>query len=189
MAALRRPKHARIIEASGYVEANTKLADWLRGRLNRQPRTGTGKNRPPTQQIFLKPHGASLDEEQWAKARIGVAKLTELGAIVTPYLETTLAGSATAFKLDRFRPSKIIVTQGIAENGTEVNSQVTGLPYLKYGGESFSFPFGADRTTPTGATARTEAEIASDLIDECRTKYGTASTTRVSYRPQILNWS
>lgn len=189
MTNLRRPRYARIIEASAYVQANTRLADWLRGRIGQDPRTGTGTNRPPTQQIFLKPHGLEMAATQWARARIGVAVLTDVRTMVTPYLDETLAGSATAFRLDRFRASKIIVTQNVAENGTVTTSQVTGLAYLKYGGNSFSFPFGGDKTATDPGTAPTEAEIASDLIDECRTKYGASSATRISHRPQALNWS
>lgn len=189
MTRLRRPRYARIVEASAYVQANTRLADWLRGRIGQDPRTGPGTNRPPTQQIFLKPHGLEMAATQWARARIGVGVLADVQTMVTPYVDETLAASATAFRLDRFRPSKIIVTQNIAENGTATPSRVTGLSYLKYGGTSFSFPFGGDKTATDPATAPTEAEIASDLIDQCRTKYGTSSATRVSHRPQVLNWS
>lgn len=102
-------------------------------------------NRPPSQPLYIEPFSFDLATDQYAKVSASQPVVSaRLSAVNTNGVRTvtTLATAETAFRIDRFRPAKIMIVEGRSATGTREVSKTSGLPYKYYGGRRTSIPFG-----------------------------------------------
>lgn len=102
-------------------------------------------NRPPSKPLYIEPFSFDLAENQYVKVSASDTVITaRLAAVNTGGVRAmeTLASGNTAFRLDRFRPAKLLIVVGRKATGTREVSKTSGLPYKYYGGTRSSIPFG-----------------------------------------------
>lgn len=102
-------------------------------------------NRPPSQSLYIEPFSFDLAETQYVKVSASSTVVTaRLAAVNTggTRIMTALANDAIAFRLDKFRPAKLLIVTGRNATGTREVSKTSGLPYKYYGGTRSSIPFG-----------------------------------------------
>lgn len=102
-------------------------------------------NRPPSLPLYIEPFSFDLGENQYVKVSASDTVITaRLGAVNTggTRARKTIVGTDQAFRLDRFRPAKLLIVTGRKTTGTREVSKTSGLPYKYYGGNRSSIPFG-----------------------------------------------
>lgn len=120
-------------------------------------------NRPKSRPLYIRPFSLDLAATQLVKVSASETVITaRLGAVNTggSRAVATLAGTDTAFRLDRFRPAKALIVVGRKATGTREISKTSGLPYKYYGGTRTSIPFGQATETETILEAFTAIQIA-----------------------------
>lgn len=109
-------------------------------------------NRPKSRPLYIRPFSLDLTATQFVKVSASETVITaRLGAVNTGGSRASVALAATdsAFRLDRFRPAKVLIAVGQKTTGTRQVSKTSGLPYKYYGGSRSSIPFGQKTETET----------------------------------------
>lgn len=135
-------KYSRILSAAKYYSAIDNYIKYITDASKRGSRVGTGDPRPASQRLFVDPFG--LDPGETTLAIVSAAQPTwnARKAQFTGYTVDTLASGIEAVKIAGYRAARVVITTGRAARGTRDVSRITGLAYLKYGGNSTSVPFG-----------------------------------------------
>lgn len=120
-------------------------------------------NRPKSKALYIRPFSIDLPATQFVKVSASETVITaRLAAVNTGGTRAlaTLAGTDSAFRVDRFRPAKALIVVGRRATGTRQVSKTSGLPYKYYGGERTSIPFGQKADTETILEAFTAIQTA-----------------------------
>jgi hypothetical protein len=122
-------------------------------------------DRAPSSPVYFIPFGAVLsgaDKVLTADANDAGYGLLSSFINASPSGDVTNAlGSKEVTSIGRFRPAKVTVFQNATKIKTTPPSRFTGRPYLKYAGDTFSCPFGAQAASSEmfGAFAEIKATL------------------------------
>ncbi|MGB3201116.1 MAG: hypothetical protein WBA99_09445 [Nodosilinea sp.] len=101
--------------------------------------------------------------DEFLQARCSQDSDTKLRAIVNGVSEaaiTNTLGANTVIALPKFRAARVVYFENSTRSVSVQSSDVTGLQYLKYNGERFSIPFGAQTATSDQTDAFLQAKAA-----------------------------
>lgn len=139
--------------------------------IDRVPNVGGGRERSPTVVLSLEPFGFDIAAGTGVRATTTQRSRQVMQAGIGTRAIAPAAG-ATNQRIPGFKAAKAVLFLGTGAS-TVATSQITGLRYLKYGGESYSHPF--------GRAAAGDAEY--DAFSEIQTALGGANR-RISYQAE-----
>ncbi|NJL39816.1 MAG: hypothetical protein HC899_26005 [Leptolyngbyaceae cyanobacterium SM1_4_3] len=141
--------------------------------IDRTPNVGGGRDRSPTIELSIEPFGFEIDAGVGIRGTTTQRSRTIMSSAVGTRAITPTAGSAVQ-RIPGFKPSRAVLFVGTGAS-TVATSNITGLRYLKYGGENYSHAFG--KSTATDAEFDAFSEIRTALI-------AGGSNRRVSYQAE-----
>ena len=141
--------------------------------IDRVPNVGGGRDRSPTIELAITPFGFDIDAGVAIRGTTTQRSRTLMQAAVGTR-GITPAGGIAVQRIPGFKPAKAVLFVGTGAS-TVATSQVTGIRYLKYNGESYSHAFGQN--------AATDQEF--DAFSEIRTALlAGGANRRVSYQAE-----
>lgn len=138
-------RFSRLREANRLSNAYTQYRAWEDARRNRVPNVGGGTPRPPTIEIALTPFGFEMPTASAVRATCTESARDRMATAIGTHGPLPTGGISLQ-RIPGFKAARISLFVGSGGSQREV-SQITGLPYLKYAGNSFSHPFGAATAT------------------------------------------
>lgn len=137
----------------------TNYINYLQTLGTRPSRIGTQGPRNLDETLFIQPFTVTVAADEVIQARCSTESRTKLLTIVNGAADaavTTALGGNSVITLGKFRPARVVYFENSTRSVQVETSEVTGLQYLKYAGERFSLPFGAQ----TAASDQTDAFLA-----------------------------
>lgn len=145
---------------------------WEDARSTRQPQVGTGTARGTSSRITLTPFGFDPGTGTKVITKVSERANNLLSGALGSHITATIAAADQS--RPGFIPARIVVFQGTGSTVVRT-SEITGLPYLRRNGTSYTHAFGA-------ATA-TEKEI--EALNDITTAILAQNQNRtVSYKPE-----
>lgn len=150
------PRYYRVLRGQRGPAARQKYLDYLAGLSQPDLTNEVPKNRPATQELYVKPFGVDLGTDVLLETSALQPSYTALrGAIgATRVVDSPPAGK-TGVKLRGAKAARISATSGLLTTGKYKKSNATGLWYVDYEGTSVSCPFGQGPATEKEAEAFT----------------------------------
>lgn len=148
------------------AKLNTALNNYityLQTAGTRPTRIGTQGARNLSVFLYVQPFTVTVDSDEYLQARCTPDSDTKLRTIVNGVsgaAVTTTLGANTLISLPKFRASRVTYFENSTRSVSVQSSDVTGLQYLKYAGERFSLPFGAQTATDDQQDAFLQAKAA-----------------------------
>lgn len=164
-------RFSRLLEANRNAEAYQRFRTWRDNAGNRPRNPGSGRARGQTIEVGITPFGFDLPASTVVRSSCTADARREMGTAIGAHGVTTLTG-LTVQRIPGFKAARVVMFVGTGGTSTPT-SQITGLPYLRYAGRSYSHPFGSATGTDL------EYEVFTDL----RTAL-LATNRRVSYQPE-----
>jgi hypothetical protein len=153
-------RYSRILTAARYYGAIDNYIKYIQDTTKRGSRVGTGTNRPKSKALFVDPFGIALATNQVVRQTASESAFTTyssaLGSRTTAVAPTN---GDLIIPVADYKAARVVITTGRG-NGVKATSNVTGLPYLKYGGKSTSLPFGRKDAPDTQSAAFAEIRTA-----------------------------
>ena len=141
--------------------------------VDRTPNVGGGRDRSPTIELALTPFGFDIDAGTAVRGTTTQRSRTLMQSAVGARGITPTTGIINQ-RIPGFKPARAVLFVGTGAS-TVATSEITGLRYLKYGGESYSHAFGQN--------ASTDQEF--DAFSEIRTALlAGGANRRVSYQAE-----
>lgn len=169
-------RFSRIRQGARLGQAQSRYIQWLQESATRPQRIGQGTARGPQTTIYLEPFGKSMPTGTLAISRVSNEARTIMSAAIGPRVQTT-APTQGGVKIPGFSPAKVILFVRTG-NGVLATSEITGLQYMKYAGNSYSHAFGT-----SAATVSLEYEEFCEVRDEL---LAGAPNRRVSYKAELF---
>jgi hypothetical protein len=141
-------RYSDIRRAAQLKAALDNYVDYL--QTPRPPRLNTKGPRDNSQVVFLAPFTISVGTDEVVAARVNPAHYTKLGATINGAsgAEVLAAiGTKELIDLGQFTAARLVLFENSTRSVTVETSEVTGTQYLKYAGERYSCPFGAQAAT------------------------------------------
>ncbi|MBE9137666.1 hypothetical protein IQ254_10640 [Nodosilinea sp. LEGE 07088] len=152
------------------IKRAARLQTGLNNYINHLQTLGTRPSRIGTQgarnldvTLYFQPFTASVATDEYVAGRCTTASDTKLRAIVNGADDaavTNTLGANTLINLPKFRGARVVYFENATRSVNVETSDVTGLQYLKYAGERFSIPFGAQTATADQQDAFLSAKAA-----------------------------
>lgn len=168
-------RFSRIRQGARLGQAQTRYIQWLQQSATRPQRIGQGTARGPQVTLYLEPFGKDMPTGVLAVGRASNEARTIMSAAVGTRAQVS-APTNGGQKIPGFSPAKVILFVRTG-NGTVATSEITGLQYLKYTGNSHSHPYG--RGTDTSLEYEEFNEIKAALL-------AGAPNRRVSYKAEAF---
>jgi hypothetical protein len=138
-------RYSRILQAARYYAAIDNYINYVKDASKHSTNIGQGRNRPPSQRIYIRPFAVDLAAGQRVmETGSQTAWNAYKGQIGNRAADAAPADSANNIALANYSAARVIITTNQSANGVVKTSRVTGLKYLSYGGQSTSLPFGAN---------------------------------------------
>jgi hypothetical protein len=148
------------------IKRGAKLKVGLDNYINHLQTMGTRPSRIGTrgamnldETLFVQPFTVTVGINEYLQSRCTTGSKTKLLTIVNGADDAAVAdnlGANDLISLPKFRPARVVYFENATRSVSVQTSDVTGLQYLKYAGERFSLPFGAQ----TAAADQTDAFLA-----------------------------
>lgn len=164
-------RFSRIREASYLNQAVNNYVAWLQNAATRPRNVGGGVARPPSVELAIEPFGFTVAVGTAVRATATTAARTQMSSAIGSYA-TPAGGGITLQRIPGFKAARVSLFVGTG-NSTVATSEITGLRYLKYGGNSFSHPFGQSVGT----------DLEYEVFGAIRTALAGANR-RISYAPE-----
>lgn len=152
------------------VKRGAKLNTALNNYINYLQTAGTRPSRIGTQgprnlsvYLYIQPFTVTVAADEYLQARCTPDSDTKLRAIVNGVSDaavTNTLGANTVITLPKFKAARIVYFENSTRSVSVQSSDVTGLQYLKYNGERFSIPFGAQAAANDQTDAFLQAKAA-----------------------------
>lgn len=129
----------------------------------RPSRIGTQGARNLDETLFIQPFTVTVGVSEFVSARCTTDSRTKLLTIVNGAADaavTITLGANDLIDLGKFRPARVVYFENSTRSVSVQTSDVTGLQYLKYAGDRFSLPFGAQTATSDQTDAFLAAKAA-----------------------------
>lgn len=109
---------------------------------------GNGTPKPPQTDLYIKPFGLDLATTQFLRVSATSDRWATYGSQFTGYAQDTIntGGGETFLRIKGVRPARLVIKQGLTQNGVAVTAKATKRKYLSYGGSSGSIAFGQNTT-------------------------------------------
>lgn len=127
--------------------ALTNYINYLQTAGTRPSRIGTQGARNLSVVLYIQPFTAQVAADEFLMARTTPESDTKLRTIVngvTHAAVTNTLGANTIITLPKFKAARVVYFENSTRSVSVQSSDITGLQYLKYAGERFSLPFGAN---------------------------------------------
>lgn len=164
-------RFSRIREAAYLNQAVDNYVQWLQTAATRPRNVGGGVDRPPSVELAIEPFGFTVAVGTAVRGTATTAARTQMSAAVGTYAAPA-GGGITLQRIPGYKAARVSLFIGTG-NSTVATSEITGLRYLKYGGSSFSHPFGQNVGT----------DLEYDVFTAIRTALA-GSNRRISYTPE-----
>jgi hypothetical protein len=164
-------RFSNIRQAPRLNTAFTAYRNWEDAQATRTPNIGGGVARGRSVPVQISPFGLDLAADERILIKVTQRARTFMSGGIGTHVQ---APTAAARRRAGFTPAKVVLFAGTGTSRVE-RSGITGLPYLKKGGESYSHGFGA--ATATEREYEAFNAVATALTDE-----GTNRTA--SYQPE-----
>lgn len=151
----------RIIQSARYYAAVDNYIKYITDASKRSVNVGSGRNRPPSQRLFIDPFGIAMAAAQ--RVPVSAARPSWEAYSARFAGRTAAAGPADGndiLKPDGFSPARLVIVTSLSNNPVVKTSRITGMKYANYGGSSTSIPFGRKDATDTEAAAFEELKNA-----------------------------
>lgn len=151
----RDPRYSRIKEAAKLQQALNNYHTYLTEQLTNQAPTGTPESQGEYTPLYAKPFAYALNDDQRVRESANAQAWTNYA---THFANRTFDVPPAAQNLIRIRNYKlprVSIWANYATTGNYQQSEITGLTYIKYGGQVRTIPFG--HTTNTGTETQTTA--------------------------------
>lgn len=152
------------------IKRGAKLKVGLDNYINHLQTMGTRPSRIGTrgamnldETLFIQPFTVTVGLTEYLQARCTTESRTKLLTIVDGAADaaiSTAIGGGDLITLSKFRPARVVYFENSTRSVSVQTSDVTGLQYLKYAGERFSIPFGAQTATSDQTDAFLSAKAA-----------------------------
>lgn len=156
-------RYSDIKRAAKLKQGLDNYINYLQTLGTRPSRIGTQGPRDLSVNLFLQPFTVTVAVDERVQARCSTESNTKLRTVVDgandASVSTTL-GANTLISLPKFRAARIVYFENSTRSVQVETSDVTGLQYLKYAGERFSLPFGAQAATSDQTDAFLAAKAA-----------------------------
>jgi len=145
------------------AKLNTALnnyINYLQTAGTRPSRIGSQGPRDLSQLLYFAPFTITVDADEVVQGRCSTDSKAKLMAVVNTATGAAVAdaiGANALIGIPKFKAARIVYFENSTRAVTVQSSDVTGLQYLKYAGERFSIPFGAQ----TATADQTDAFLAS----------------------------
>jgi len=136
-------RFSNIRQAPRLNVAFTAYRNWEDAQATRTPNIGGGVARGRSVSVQLSPFGLDLAADDRILIKVTQRARDFLTGGVGTHVQ---AATAAARRRAGFKAAKIVLFAGTGTSRTAI-SEITGLPYLKKGGESYSHGFGAATAT------------------------------------------
>jgi hypothetical protein len=149
-------RYSEILKAQEYEKALDNYIDYIQNADNRPSKRlqgGTPGKSIPRTNVTLTPFGGDFSGSNNVFVTASKNAIDQWSAQIGTRVRTAPTSLADSVRIAGFRPAKLKIFQPEAGNPTYVQSQITGLYYLKYPGENFTVPFGALNDSEEEATA------------------------------------
>jgi hypothetical protein len=156
-------RYSRILQAARYYSAIDNYIKYITDSSKRGSRVGTGTPRVASKILYIRPYAIDLGANTLAQVSGAETTWNARQAIFALNTKDVLPASTVAIKVDGYRAPRVVIMTGRGA-GVKKISQVTGMPYLDYGGKSTSLPFGKASLTATDTLAEDFAQIKADII-------------------------
>lgn len=116
----------------------------------RPPRLNTRGPRDTSQIVYVAPFTMTVAADEVVQARVNPAHYTKLGATINGAAGAEVLatiGAKTLVDLGRFTAARLVLFENSTRSVTLETSEVTGTQYMKYAGDRYSCPFGAQAAT------------------------------------------
>ena len=136
---------------------------YLQTAGTRPSRIGTQGPRNLSVFLYVQPFTVTVAADEFLQAKATPESNTKLRTVVdgtSLAAVTATLGANTLITLPKFRASRITYFENSTRSVSVQSSDVTGLQYLKYAGERFSIPFGAQTATADQTDAFLQAKAA-----------------------------
>ncbi len=164
-------RFSRIREASYLNQAVDNYINWLQTAATRPRNVGGGADRPPSVELAIEPFGFTMPASTAVRATATTAARTQMGTGIGTFA-TVPGGGITLQRIPGYKAARVSLFIGTGSS-TVATSEITGLRYLKYGGNSYSHPFGQNVAT----------DLEYDVFTQIRTALA-GSNRRISYTPE-----
>lgn len=143
----RAARHSRILSAAKYYSAIDNYIKYITDSSKRGSRVGQGKPKPKSIKLYIDPFAIPMATGQVVRQSASEPAWTTYGTFVGNRADATApTNNALIIPVANYAAPRVSVTRGRRATGTKKTSAVTGMPYLDYGGESSSVPFGSNGT-------------------------------------------
>lgn len=135
----------RLAAGAKYKKAWENFVDYLENYDQRPDKVGQGTPKPAQADLIVRPFGTTFDANNWFAVRGTQSRWDTFGSDFTGHTKLTSAAvpEDLALTVRGFTPARIVIRLNMLENGVKKVSARTKMPYLDYGGDSGSIPFGA----------------------------------------------
>jgi hypothetical protein len=136
---------------------------YLQTAGTRPSRIGTQGARNLNVTLYIQPFTVTVAADEYVSGRCTTESDTKLRTVVNGANDaavTNTLGANTLIQLPKFRPARVLYFENSTRSVAVETSDVTGLQYLKYAGERFSIPFGAQAATSDQTDAFLAAKAA-----------------------------
>ena len=116
----------------------------------RTPRINTRGPRDTSKVVYLAPFTITVDLDEVVMARVNPEHYTKLGTPINAASGAEVLealGAKSLVDVGKFTAARLVLFENSTRSVTVATSDVTGLQYLKYAGERYSCPFGAQAAT------------------------------------------
>lgn len=154
-------RYSDIKRATELQSALTNYTNYLTTPRVRQ--LNTRGPRDTSKIVFLAPFTITVALDEVVQARVNPDHYTKIGAAINSAAGAEVLeviGSKTLVDLGRFTAARLVLFENSTRQVSVETSNVTGTQYLKYTGERFSCPFGAQAATDDLIDAYQEAKAA-----------------------------
>jgi hypothetical protein len=136
-------RFSNIRQAPRLNTAFTAYRAWEDAQATRTPNIGGGVARGRSVPVQLSPFGLDLAADESILIKVTQRSRTFMSGGIGTHVQ---APTATARRRAGFKPAKVVLFAGTGTSRVE-RSEITGLPYLKKAGESYTHGFGAATAT------------------------------------------
>lgn len=166
-------RYSRIVQSSRLRSAADRYIAYLQGQLDRPSRVGTQGPRTNTKVVYVTPFGFDIPTDAIYQSSVSPDSYTFLQALINgndgEVAENT---TKTVEPVKGFSAARIRVLISQNRTTTVQTSDITGLQYLKYGGNRYSCPFGR----------KAETDDQHDVFRDIKTAFFTANATAETKR-------
>ncbi len=161
----RDPRYSRIKEAAKLQQALTNYHNYLTSQLTDTPPTGTPANQGAYTPLYAKPFAYDLGSAPRVRESAQQEGWTTYKSHFANRTSETAPAPADLIRIRNYKLPRVSIYQDYQETGTYRTSEITGLTYIYYGGETVTIPFGLDTSAASAEKLATAFNAIRDSLE------------------------